>query len=754
MLLGGALIKGHFGKQGTLSILEGSSSNRLFLPETYSIAIEKRQSSISDTVPIPRNIFGKIKTDLPLTSPQFPELSIALLDWVPHSQERFQLWIKDGLAFINGLPPIPLQHSKTDFKRVSYPLPFDPSARWNIFAVKTDDVNAVLREIYANQAVLRIYFPNSVEVIPFKEAKNTLNASLQFNDSSFAGFQEPSLELTFNTFQVKIPLDGPSALLNEMLGKNFLNPHAVKVDIEMPPTLLLAQDNDGVDYLFYLSPSGEIHGEVFQSDRIHSLFVFDDGYKGYGIKASIPLHAMTPSRKALEAAIVHRQSLLLNEASAPPFPIGALQQASEKIHSHFPEFWLAFLKEWELCEHWLYPTERTLPLQVEKVVEAVNSAPFHSNIVNGALWAGQFFRLLESDWDFTQSLYSHLEKTGWPLLSEFPRDERDNTDKILRILTGQLFALGEYLPPPKAKSFAQMSPSERAQVITAILRLQGFDPHLRESLEDSQEKMEMLAEYLHMKRFRLEVEHILGTKGFAETLSKLDHLPENSSEAAEAHRALLRLAENIIIDQNSSLSTQFKRYAPLDATLSIDDHSFSSPWVSKELFTPVSRKITALPSLQKWEDNIPLITVKISLGDESETVQLSYDSAGSGLKWPVLNGKYLLRFQPQFEKIPFEVRLRDARQINYPNTLQPYSFESDLVFNNEVEKTISMNHVHETPEGYRFYMAGLSPSSEVAVQRAQIAVNYDPAKYFLTYPGAIILTIGILLLFWFKKVVT
>ena len=33
----------------------------------------------------------------------------------------------------------------------------------------------------------------------------------------------------------------------------------------------------------------------------------------------------------------------------------------------------------------------------------------------------------------------------------------------------------------------------------------------------------------------------------------------------------------------------------------------------------------------------------------------------------------------------------------------------------------------------------------------QIVVNYDPAKYWLTYPGAIILSLGILLLFWQKR---
>ena len=105
--------------------------------------------------------------------------------------------------------------------------------------------------------------------------------------------------------------------------------------------------------------------------------------------------------------------------------------------------------------------------------------------------------------------------------------------------------------------------------------------------------------------------------------------------------------------------------------------------------------------------------------------------------------------------LPYTVRLRNARQINYPGTAQAYSYESDLIITDkrdgkEVEKTISMNNVHETWDGYRFYLANISPGTETAIQHVQIAVNHDPAKYFATYPGAAISSLGILLLFWMR----
>lgn len=159
-----------------------------------------------------------------------------------------------------------------------------------------------------------------------------------------------------------------------------------------------------------------------------------------------------------------------------------------------------------------------------------------------------------------------------------------------------------------------------------------------------------------------------------------------------------------------------------------------------------------IPPKNKLEDNIPLITLKACQGGQSQVVNLSYDRHISGLKWPILKGTYALRFQPKFTALPYRIRLRQARQINYANSSQPFSYEADLIITDKrtregVEKTISMNHVHETWDGYRFYLANIAPPGETAVKRVQIVVNHDPAKYWLTYPGAIIMTIGIVLLF-------
>lgn len=171
---------------------------------------------------------------------------------------------------------------------------------------------------------------------------------------------------------------------------------------------------------------------------------------------------------------------------------------------------------------------------------------------------------------------------------------------------------------------------------------------------------------------------------------------------------------------------------------------------------PITLRQEDIPAVKKIEDNLPKITLKMKKGEKGELVTLVYNRFESGVKVPAFDGDYVLRFQPKSESIPYRLRLRNARQINYANSSQPFSYESDLVITNRhsqdsVEKTISMNRVHETWEGYRFYLSNISPATETAVKRVQLAVNHDPAKYYLTYPGGCVVTLGSTLLFWRRK---
>lgn len=157
--------------------------------------------------------------------------------------------------------------------------------------------------------------------------------------------------------------------------------------------------------------------------------------------------------------------------------------------------------------------------------------------------------------------------------------------------------------------------------------------------------------------------------------------------------------------------------------------------------------------LKKLEENKPQIVVELRDKQKKEVLSLLYDKFATGYKWPALSGNYLVRFQSEVRKIPYQVRLRLARQVSYPGTNQPFSYEADLMVKDlargvKDEKRISMNNVYETWDGYRFYLSNISSEGNQGAKQVQIAVNFDPGKYYLTYPGGILLALGIVLLFW------
>lgn len=177
--------------------------------------------------------------------------------------------------------------------------------------------------------------------------------------------------------------------------------------------------------------------------------------------------------------------------------------------------------------------------------------------------------------------------------------------------------------------------------------------------------------------------------------------------------------------------------------------SENSPLASFE--SPILRKNIPLPSLSKLENNLPLVYLNIQ---NREQLALTFDRFKSAIKWPTKDGQYLLKFHSRIDELPYSIRLHKAKQLNYPESDQAFSYESELTFkdrrtNQELRKIISMNEVHETWDGYRFYLSGLTKGPSGA-NMVQLVVNRDPAKYWLTYPGGVLIALGIFLLFWWR----
>lgn len=183
------------------------------------------------------------------------------------------------------------------------------------------------------------------------------------------------------------------------------------------------------------------------------------------------------------------------------------------------------------------------------------------------------------------------------------------------------------------------------------------------------------------------------------------------------------------------------------SSIPIPDFPLNTRYMAVE--SPLVRESLECPAHTKLEDNIPRIVLQIPNG---EKLALSYNR----MQWPSKDGMYLFRFHNRTFQLPYNVRLHKARKINYPETDQAFSYECELTFksiqkNIEERKVISMNEVYETWDGYRFYLSGLSKNSSGA-HIVQLVVNRDPAKYPLTYPGGLLVAIGVVSLFWWKRI--
>lgn len=167
---------------------------------------------------------------------------------------------------------------------------------------------------------------------------------------------------------------------------------------------------------------------------------------------------------------------------------------------------------------------------------------------------------------------------------------------------------------------------------------------------------------------------------------------------------------------------------------------------------PLAHSIVPKKMPSKPEDARPAVVI----GFANEKISLVYDPHKSGLKWPSQDGSYLFKFQPYTEKLPYSIRVHRALDIKHPGSEQTASYECSLSVKDNKSGiitpcTLQMNQVYETDDGYRFYLAGIGKIDSYGVRSVQLVVNRDPAKMFLTYPGALLVALGIIGLFFLPK---
>ncbi len=702
MIISGTMIKNRWGLQGQLTVWEGSGNQHVLLPHTYALSIQGKEDAANQKGMIAFNSFCP-NIYYPFS---FPQLKCKIIGYAPHVKEKFETWIKGSHAYIAGFPSIPVHNwepSQPFPEAVSYQFGLaKDSPLWSILALHTSHVQEALQQAYFQELHLQLKNSASSEKfeIPLEKA---LQHSFTFAQSKFNvvlhlpfPFEEeharPSLNLSYQSPThveefFTLPLQGQDAL--------FLKPHpdqwsgaSFTADLRRPtPLLCLIEDDQNNTFFFAFDTYGRLHGESFDSSQVQTIASYDQGFGGYGVRAVVPIPSFPASREDKEKAEAYALMMQLQQA--------LLQQPL------------------------LAP-----PLQLFEQACRQAQLDFSKTLVQFlAEWNAQPGFLFHLDNSISDSVLACLQHFNW---QEVSQQDKQSILWVVRLLA-QLEAswkqghhplkILEHHHWPFIEELKQINPSSQHSAVLNLLAQQissliGYFPSLDFSTSLSLfEQARLLSAYF--RAYGIDYRSLVDFRGNGkEQFDILEsywkaHLPSKDSQTAIVFEA------------------------------------------------PLTHRVMPEMMPTKLEDQKPGIVLEVQQGQHQQTIALAYDPAGVGLKWPILNGKYLIRFQPKLYMLPYRIRLRQARQVFYPQSSQVYSYESDLLISEKgkppKEQTLSMNQVYETWDGYRFYLSGIGHSADSSLKHIQLAVNHDPAKYFLTYPGAALVFLGILLLFWIPK---
>ncbi len=690
MILAGTILKNQLGLQGNLSLLEGSSSHHVNLTHTHALAIENPLIHVN--IPLPDH-----PSTNDLSSPLLPELNVKVMDYYPHVQEKIETWIKKDHLFIIGQKSLPVRdwHSSfplMEFDKVhfeGYEMP------WEITAVKTSQLAELIKAAYLHHLTIQIHSRDP--------SNNTLKVSLE----KILNFP---IKLKEGTITVNLLLsylnakgfDQPKLTIDWQSDKASYQEQTT-IHLVGPQALISSIDDHSYDGIAKFEidlqrPNPLLIFAQDEQENVHLLFFDCHGR----------VHAQVFPSNKLENFISYNGGYA-GYAVQAAFP--------------FPPFNTS-RKDKE---------EAILQLILQQIEATVNQTENLSPPL-------KLFRTAceKAQVEFAPTFIAYLiewKKSGQLLFSQ--AGNHPDVKKVIKNLSWE---------------------NENEDVLQAC----QWTCLLFDRIESMLLQKKEIQEILEINHWPIQSDALKQIKpaDFLKTLSQqifsfstqLPLLPKDSWKTLDEKACLLSAylkAHEIDYQILSSSVHQLSEKNQNEFEL----FSQFNKWKPTVIETPVTATYLRLKSPEKLEDCQPCVLLEISEGKHKEQIALAYHPIG--MKWPVLNGNYKIRYQAQSVEIPYSLRLRQAREIHYPHTQQPYSYECDILIsqpdNPSVSQTLSMNTVYETWDGFRFYLSGMNTISNQSLKSVQIVVNYDPTKYFLTYPGCIIIFLGIVLLFWFKR---
>lgn len=698
MIIGGTIIKNWKGLQGLLFIWEGSGNNKVVLPFTYALYIEsKEDKGDKKTTTVPLNSFNPAVI-YPL---QHPNLKCKLIGYAPHVKEKMETWIKGSKTHIAGFPSIDVQNwdSSIGFPEAKIVRSTIDNRDWYMIALRTEDAEAAIREAYLQNLTLKIKQKQQpdyeIEISakkalenPFSIPGGEIRTSLHFSSL----LQDKSIPF----FSIKW-ISASGLLLEE-----------IELPLQGSDALLLkpgpTQWNESSFIIDLYRPKCKLTLIQDHLDHVY-LFAFDRSGRIIG-------EHFSPHQ--LNTLVSYDDGFggygTLMTIPYPNFPIGRADKekaAEEELIG-------------ELGKIFLQPANLAPPLQFFKEACQKANVDFAKTFVEFLIdWNRSPGFLYKSTEPIPKTVQKVVNQFNWNGIAHIDQQGILWTNQILLLLEASLnkgenllTSLEEHRWPLLSDLKKAKTGSHASTLAHQILSLSDYFPPLEFTVPQSvRDKVQMLSAFFRMYR-----------------IDYRSFFPFQNHEH----------------EQFESLKNYWK------------SHSNNKNLVKEEIVleSPVLHQLIPTEPPMKLEDHQPGIVIEVESGSKKQMIALAYDPSLQAVKWPVLNGKYMLRFQPQQYELPYRIRLKEARQIPYPQTSQIYSYESDILItpknknHNSLREVLSMNHIYETWDGFRFYLSSVGTSANSGIKHIQLAVNYDPAKYILTYPGAVLVFLGTILLFW------
>ena len=144
------------------------------------------------------------------------------------------------------------------------------------------------------------------------------------------------------------------------------------------------------------------------------------------------------------------------------------------------------------------------------------------------------------------------------------------------------------------------------------------------------------------------------------------------------------------------------------------------------------------------------VALEITTVKEDNTRTSRWLTADRPIRFETKKGAVQIALSPKEKAVPFSLKLKDFRKVDYPGTGSPASFESDVTLtdpkeNISMEKTIRMNKPLDY-KGYRIFQSSYIQDERLG-EGSVFTVAKNPGIR-LIYPGAVILFIGVVLLFY------